>query len=498
MNTERCVSFLLRHVAAFVVCTLVFPAGCRRERDRAGDARADKASSIVLITLDTTRADHLGCYGYFRDTSPTLDAVAAESIVFERCLAPMAQTLPSHVTLFTGTNPSEHGVLANIEQGAMPFVTSPALKSFAQLAEAAGYQTAGFVSAVPLKRYSGAHKGFATWSEPGATVRQRRAADTNAEVFHWLDSRPPGTYFLWVHYFDPHFPYEPPHGFNRYTTDARLEAFLRERGLYDTSVIPESQAVEARSVNNLYDGEIRYLDEQIRLLLERLGKLPDWSRTVLIIVGDHGEGLFQHGEALHGSTWDEQLHVPLIVRIPGERARRVSMAMGVVDVFPTVIPIALRTGFEELLSQASGRNVLDAGYQPPPVFSQLTGRKRADKPFPTYTATTERWKFTHEVGGVDRLFNLATDPHELRNVLAENDDVARQLRDYILRRIAEGRIKAAVYQAGRAAPAPLDPRVLEQLRSLGYLAGDEDEHEHGDPAPVNNEPADSGHGKDDQ
>lgn len=468
------------------VALALIPAGCRRDEP---PTRLE-SPNIVLITLDTTRADHLGCYGYFRDTSPVLDALAAQSILFDRCLAPISVTLPSHVSLLTSTDPTEHGVVANVGQGGLAFVASPALKLVTQFAREAGYSTAGFVSAAPLKQHGGLRESFDTWSEP--EPRERRAGETNTEVFRWLDGKPSTPMFLWVHYYDPHSPYEPPPETKRYEADEALLASLRARDIPDVAVMPGGAALRCEVMHGLYDGEIRYMDEQIGRLLDRLRAREDWARTVVVVVGDHGEGLAQHGELAHGSVWDEQLHVPLMMRIPGEAARREGMVMSMVDVFPTLLGRTSRKGFEGFLSQALGHDVLAAGFTARPVLGQMTGRKRPDKPFPTYCVTTERWKFTHEVGGADSLFDLSSDPHELKNVVAEHAEPARQLRDYLLQTIAAQQARAATYQSGRGGtPATLDPRVLEQLRTLGYLGDDEDEHAGAEAPPADPAPAGS-------
>ena len=158
-------------------------AGCRQRIDVSGHP------NIVLITLDTTRADHLGAYGYFRDTSPRIDAFAEESIVFEHAIAPMATTLPTHVSILTATYPLEHGVLANVMHGGRRFVPAAGLRSFATVCREQGYRTAAFVSAAPLKRDSGIQAGFEEFFEPEKGEASVRAGVTNKELFRWLHAR---------------------------------------------------------------------------------------------------------------------------------------------------------------------------------------------------------------------------------------------------------------------------------------------------------------------
>ncbi|MBU0638788.1 MAG: sulfatase-like hydrolase/transferase [Planctomycetes bacterium] len=140
--------------------------------------------NIVLISVDTLRADHLGCYGYFRDTSPNIDAFAREALFFEQAFCTMSVTLPSHVSLFTGLYPLEHGILANIEHGGVPFGWRTRVKTFAQFVSEAGYETAGFVSALPLKRDTGIAAGFEFFSQPRKMTRS--AEETNQAALAWL------------------------------------------------------------------------------------------------------------------------------------------------------------------------------------------------------------------------------------------------------------------------------------------------------------------------
>ena len=286
------------------------------------------APNFVFVTLDTTRADHLGLYGYFRDTSPALDAFGRRSIVFERCIVPMATTLPTHTSLFTATQPLEHGVLANSTQGGSRFVPSARLKSFAQVAGEAGWRTAAFVSSVVLGRGSGIESGFAEFDQPESEAA-RRGGDH-------APPRSPGSK-----------PRRRSRSCSGSTTSTRIGRTLRPRPTQDDvqdrpraggadrreSRIPRTvlrplanQTEETRDSINLYDGELRFQDDQLARLLAALEARPDWERTVVVIAGDHGEGLGQHGEAAHGGTWDEQLHAPLLMRIPGEAPRRVAGA----------------------------------------------------------------------------------------------------------------------------------------------------------------------------
>ncbi|TFG96328.1 MAG: hypothetical protein E4H11_03595, partial [Myxococcales bacterium] len=285
----------------------------------------DPPPNVVLVTLDTTRADHLGLYGYFRDTSPRLDAFATEAIVVERALAPMATTLPSHTSILTGRAPLEHGVLANLDHGGQRFAPAPGLRSFAEICLDAGYRTGAFVSAAPLERGSGLEAGFEIYHQPGEGFPQRRGEFTTHAALHWLEGVKGEPFFLWVHYYDAHWPFDPPSGYaGLFEGGPDLEAFLAARRIPDASERSGTGLESTRAVTDAYDAELRYQDAQLGRLLDALAQRPDWGRTAVAIVGDHGECLSQHGEAAHGGTWDEQLFVPLVLRVPGHAPERIT------------------------------------------------------------------------------------------------------------------------------------------------------------------------------
>jgi arylsulfatase len=435
-------------------------------------AAPEPPPNLVIVTLDTTRADHLGLYGYFRDTSPALDAFAEQALVFERCIVPMATTLPTHASLFTSTQPLEHGVTYNTTFGARPFEPSPRLRPLAEIARAAGYATAGFVSSAVLKRGTGIEIGFQHFDEPAGIERGARAT-TNAALA-WLAQKPSTPFLLWVHYFDAHYPYDPPRAYrSRFTSDAALEAALAARRVPPRAFRPLANANEdTRDSTNRYDAELRHQDDQLARLLSALRARRDWRRTAVLIAGDHGEGLGQHGEAAHGGTWHEQLRAPLVMRLPGAAPRRVDTPITAVDVLPTWLGRLAVPGFEPLFAQASGRDVLAPDAAPAPVPSLATGRDTGARERRT-ALTGERWKLIEieAQDGATRhlLFDLEADPFELADVAAAHPDVVAELAG-ALRAALEAQRRRGAELRGPDAPAPRapDPALAEQLRALGY------------------------------
>jgi len=457
-------STALRYGFFFLAAGLIQLA-CQNEKNDTNQA------NIVLISLDTLRADHLGCYGYFRDTSPNIDAFAEESIFFERCIVPMATTLPSHAAILTGTYPLENGVIYNTVHGGSRFVTTPTLRSFAELCAEDGYSTAAFISAAALKKGTGIEIGFQVFDECAGP--ERRAAATTNAALNWLNKLDRTPYFLWVHYYDPHFPFSPPRPYQKlFTSDPGLEAFIKERKVAPTGLRPLVEVRDrARQSINAYDGEIRYLDDQLARLLNRLKELPNWDRTVVLLVGDHGEGLCQHNETAHGGTWNEQLHAPMMLRVPGQPPRRVASVVSCVDALPTMLGLIDLPGLDPLLKQASGRDLLHGQFQAAPVLSQDTGRL-IDEPGYRYTLTSDRWKYfllTNETAG-DRLYDLQNDPFELHDQSQEKPELVQGLKRSLLELIQQQQKRRGVLLGDAdTIPENIDPALQEQLRALGYV-----------------------------
>jgi arylsulfatase A-like enzyme len=432
--------------------------------------------NVVFVTLDTTRADHLGLYGYYRDTSPELDAFSRETIVFDRVVAPMATTLPTHLALFTATHPLEHGVLANAHQGGRRFVLAPGLRTLAEVARDAGYRTAAFVSSAPLKRNSGAEHGFDTYEQPEGNKLARHGHITTDAALAWLSDTPRGPFLLWVHYFDAHWPFTPPRSTAAlFRTDAGAEAWLAERRVPRRADRTGIGMEDSRKVLNLYDAELRFQDQQLGRLLAALEARPDWPHTAVVILGDHGEGLSQHGHPAHGGTWNEQLSVPLLMRIPGQTPHRESRLLSVEDVVPTFLGLLRVPELQGILAQASGRDRLsdDSEWQ---VLSQDSGRFRADPGY-RYALTTPRWKYfrIEDPDGPTReaLYDLETDPFELDDVAGEQPGVLAEMRERLAAELAARLARGRELRPEELPAGPPDPGLLEQLRELGYLIEDD-------------------------
>jgi len=442
---------------------------------------------VVLVMIDTLRADRLGVYGYERPTSPTLDALAADGIVFRRASAPSSWTKPSVASLFTGRLPSEHGAVSFARD------LRPELPTLAERMAAAGYRTVG-VSAnfVHLRAETGLGRGFEHWhtfslpaeKEGGDGIwgdaDNRRAAPgapaVNEEVRRALASRDGAEpLFLYVHYMEPHSGFVPPARQRRRFLRDPLPEERDVAGIPSDRVVElaagraEADAAERRRIGDLYDAEIAAVDEAVDALLEDLTELRPSRERVVVVVSDHGEELGDHGSWFHGITLHrELLHVPLIVwdsrgpRGVGPRDEPVDL----LDVTATLLAI----GGAEPIPAMRGRDLFARGGL---AERQLLAELHPDPPFESHVRPRHQrvsllrwpWKTILDREGEAVLYRLDRDPHE-RSPLAPTEPETPGGLVEAAREWAEAR------QAGSAdaseAP-PLDPEVVEGLRELGYV-----------------------------
>ena len=456
----------------------VEPAGPTPGPDNRRQSDAPASPDILIIIIDTLRADHLGCYGYFRDTSPTINALAQESVVFERCMAPVALTLPTHMSIFTGVYPYEHGFLSNIAKLGGLWIPSPALKTFATVLSENGYTTAGFVSAAPVKKITGMAAGFSVWSEP--SVKKVTGEDTTRRVLKWLDAGVPQPFMLWVHYFDTHSPYEPPHPYDTmYQTDDALEAYMAKRRISDTAPKryrkPRGEEgvriKDSRQDINHYDGELRHVDDQINRVFDALRRKGVWDRLAIVVTSDHGEGLGQHGRVEHAHIWGEQLHVPLLMRVPGRAHARIAEPLSSVDVLPTFLAMVPGVPADEFLSQCAGRAVLAGAGTSSPIYAQMPRSTNTGK-VPSWSITVDGWRLIRDSEGNERLYDLRADPYELNDVADDYPDKTGGLRKRLEQIVTAQKQRGQQNQAGRI--EKMDSQHYDALKVLGYV-GDEDE-----------------------
>lgn len=466
--------------------------------------------SIVLITVDTLRADHLGCYGYFRPTSPRLDALAAEGVLFEQHISTIGTTLPAHISLMTGLYPHQHGYLTNSASGSSAFRSQPDRRPVAEVLKRAGYTTAAFVSGPTVGKGTGIDAGFDHFDQH--TIRDfsdifdfsRRAGETNAKVLEWLKTKPSTPFFLWVHYWDPHEPNRPPEPYaSMFRTDERLEQLLDERRIHpevlrerfsDEDIarifapellkdLREGRPVELPVIDraavadliNRYDGDVRYVDDRMGELFDALRERELLDESIVVVTSDHGQALGQHDWLEHGVLQLHVTHVPLVMRFPerlGVRAGRRAGAVSIVDIMPTVLGRLDRREFRDFLAQAQGEDLLAERSGRGFAFSQRTLRDRAWGEGEAgsqllFALTQEGWRYYHRPEGQDQLYDIARDPGELADVAAQHPERVSAYQGQV-RRVIQTR---PFRPSGEGAPAA-SAENIEMLKTLGYL-GDE-------------------------
>jgi arylsulfatase A-like enzyme len=447
-----------------------------------GDAAPLRFQRVVLVTLDTLRADHLGPYGYPRATSPFLDELASRGVVFERAYAPMATTAPSHASIFTSLYPLEHGVVSNGRRLGASFPT------LAQRLRTAGFRTAGFVSTHAHWRPLDLDRGFETFdARPRESGEVYRTADRTVDAaLEWVSGCSDcERLLLFVHLFDAHAPLRPPERhldvFRSAAPGDRLEhaEFLEASHRVPIAFYGEDPG-RMLFIMDRYDAEVRFVDEQLRRLYEGLASRGLADATLWVVTADHGEGLGNHRWMGHGQAYEESLRVPLIFHAPDGRlaSRRVASIVEHVDLLPTVL--ALVEGVEASDDPISGRSLVPLLRGEPPrapraAFGQRGAIPREDevRRLPQedpgdldgqqFALTEARWKLLQHTAGPDRLYDLASDPYESRDLLAEGEAPQAER----LRRALDERLRS-LRRTTPLAPE-VDSETAEELRALGYV-----------------------------
>jgi len=470
----------------------------RREVVRRAEARIPRAAAgpdmpnVLMVVIDTLRHDHVGAYGYQRPTTPRLDALARHSVVFETAVSQAPWTAPAIASLLTGLYPSVHGLDGGIgwgegassADGTLPFAVqktlAPAQKTLAELLRRAGYRTAGFVSNLYVNSIFGFAQGFDHFDdehhdyEGDVSQVKRRAEETNARVFEWLRTELEEPFFLFVHYNDPHWPYDPPPpygqdfvgGYRGPLTPTTTRDLVIERRSDALQVSAEDLAF----VVGLYDGEIQYVDAQLGRLLDTISGLPLTREVVTVVTADHGEEFLDHGAFNHGySLYEEQIRVPLVLSAPSIlRPTRITQQVQLIDVAPTILELAgigIPAGTQQgssLLSLARG-----AAHSTADAFSEATyiGEQSAIR-------SPEALKLVHAFANREwMLFDVGTDPSEQHDLV---EDRSEDLRELTLRleewRRGNVAFRKRIIPAGSAMGSVVVDRAnQDRLRALGYL-----------------------------
>ena len=414
-------------------------------------AQTTVAPDVFLITIDTLRADHVGCYGDSSIQTPALDRLCREGVHFSRAFTPSPITNSSHTSILTGLNPSRHGVT----DFGVPLAASH--RTLAELLKTRGYHTAAFIGAIILDSTGlapGLDRGFDFYDnfptkDPSSSRWgrvERRGEDVVRRAERWLATHRAGPRFVWVHLYDPHDPYEPPPPF------------------------------DAQYRGRPYDGEIAYADSALGRFLRFLDRNGWYRNALIVVVGDHGEGLGEHQEETHGIfLYDATLHVPLIVKLPGGRSAGEELGNQVrtTDILPTVLDAA---GFPA-----------SAEFDGEPLQPLWEGKKEAERPAPSETdyplrfgwaplrsLRAEGYKFIEAPR--PEFYDLRADPGELHDLYEAGNERVRKMRARLQEFSREATAGSSAGQSGVTEPPLPDPKdkiVLQNLLHTAMLADEE-------------------------
>ena len=410
--------------------------------------RRPSIRNVVLISIDTLRADHLSAYGFPRSTTPNIDAVAREGVLFTNVHTTVPMTLPAHVSMLTGTLPPTHGLRDNLENR-LP----EASLTLAEMLKPRGFTTGAIVSTFVLDRRFGVSQGFDSYDDRFQAVHkigdlsERKGDETTRLARTWLDEHKDRPFFFFVHFYDPHDPYQPPEPFASQWKD------------------------------HPYEGEVAFADHCVGQVMEKLRQLGLYDSTLIVITGDHGEMLGEHGELNHGFfIYEGALKVPLVVRMPSAEAaaRQVDLPASLIDIVPTVLSLV---GAEvpkevqgvDLSPWLAGRG---AGGGARPLYAETVTPTRYYGTSSLLGVISDGWKYIET--SRPELYDLRSDPAETVNLFEREPARADAL----------GKILVAILAAAGRAPGPapesaaLDEAARERLAALGYLgrSGDTSSH----------------------
>jgi len=427
--------------AAMVICALGLgfhvikrPSGWAAAQ--ASPSPTARRPNIVLITLDTARADHLSAYGYHRLTTPNLDRLASQGVLFENAISPSSWTLPSHASILTGLLPHQHGANSGVPLGMGLWTLAEVLKSH-------GYETVGFNANIFYGLTGwGMGQGFAAYEDDSSSLQhnlaatlvgrvfiqtayqylcrydffeRRDARNVNRDVLRWFRRRPSRPFFLFINYFDVHNPYLAPAPYDRRFGQISEPLARQVNSMIGVNVPKPLSEEEQRSLIAGYDNCLAFLDDQVGRLVQSVDASPEGSDTIFIVTSDHGEAFGEHGLYDHGlNLYREALHVPLIIFGPGiPRGLRIAHIARIREIFPTVLDLVV--GERLPFRRASLRRFWSPDFRPQPFDEVAVSELAVIFPVPISLMTSE-WHYLHNSRGEAELYHWPTDRQEKINL----------------------------------------------------------------------------------
>ncbi len=427
----------MKKLGALAIVFALISSGCGPSPTDEAPVLQGNGLNVLVITIDTMRADRLGCYGYAGAQTPTLDALAAQGVLFEQAFCQVPHTLPSHCTILTGLNPPSHGVHVNGNQS-----LSPEVQTLAETMKSAGYRTGAFIGAWVVDAVFGLDQGFDRYADLASRgIEANPLAELPGDLvvdaaLSWLDTGGDAPFFAWVHLFDPHAPYSPPSPYDKLLSDP-------------------------------YDGEIAFSDAQVARLVEWLRGRGELEKTIILIVSDHGEAFNEHGEPGHGFfLYNTTMQVPLIISCPETLTtpRRIEAVVRTVDIAPTLLDLT-GLGVTATYDGESLASFCLTGEGPTLVaYGENEYLNRSFGWAPLYSLTDAQWKYI--AAPTAELYDRSNDPDEMNNLAAQREETAALLVEALTEMMAAmERIDAPAVE--------MDDAARRKLESLGYLGGNQ-------------------------
>jgi arylsulfatase A-like enzyme/tetratricopeptide (TPR) repeat protein len=425
-----------RYLSPLLILLMAMPVASSAASPHAAKPRPN----VILITIDTVRADHVGCYGAKNVQTPTLDSLARDGIVFERAISQVPLTWPSHTVILTGTYPFQNGV-----QDFTGRPLDPKFRSVAQAFKDHGYRTGAVVSAFVLDRSWGLARGFDFYDDAFSPEQfknrdlglvERRAGESVTRTLNWLQKNPQRPFFFWLHLYDPHSPYDPPEP---------------DRGQFQ---------------GRLYDGEIAYADHELGRLITWLKRSQLYDRSLIVMISDHGESLGEHGEHEHGFfAYNSTVHIPLIVKPvagSGFKQGRVTRPVETTSIAPTLLKLA---GINDppLENQFASNNLFTNSDNDSAAYSETFYAFSSFGWSPLHALETSRYHYID--APMPELYDLTTDPGETKNVALQQTATVAVLKGKMQQFLANN-----PFQDATSGSSVLSPDAAEKLRALGYVA----------------------------
>lgn len=455
----------VRRAACLVFVLLVAGSSLTHAQTPTAAAPQSSAPNLLVISVDALRREHLSAYGYARATSPRIDALLAESVVFDNAFAPITRPIPAHVSLWTASWPHRHGVVAH---GGVKnvFASTPQRRSAAEFLREGGARSTAFVSSYTLGAVSGLNAGFEFVDEParpdvGVREVMRSPAELAERAGKWLGHQQKARFALWTHFEAPAEPNDPdPRLVKLFSGDGRAAEWIAAKGIepsrfqvgFPTLLVirmffPELEGtvnptadlplpkIEQGTFERMldrYDADVRAVDEAVGALLDRLAELGLAESTVVAFTGSYAQSLGERTNLGGGETTLENAVVPMAIRFPkalGVAPRRVSGLASTIDLLPTALARSQPEMAAKLVAQGDGLDLLADGASREYVLTQRTRRENArNDPGPMYAWRSADWTYVHRPQLTDYLFDRRADPRELENLFAKQPERAAELK----------------------------------------------------------------------